>query len=451
MPLSAGTRVGPYEILSALGAGGVGEVYRARDRKLDRDVAIKVLADAVATDPERLARFEREAKTLAALNHPNIAHIHGFDDSTGVPALVMELVEGPTLADRIARRPILIDEALPIAKQIAEALEGAHEQGIIHRDLKPANIKVREDGTVKVLDFGLAKAMDPLGSSSAAAALANSPTMTSPAVTVAGVLLGTAAYMSPEQARGKPVDQRADIWAFGAVLFEMLTGRRAFDGDDLSTTIASVMLKEPDWSALPASTPVGVRQLLTRCLKKDVKTRLQAIGDARVQIEELLSGAPDVVSTAAGGAESQPIVGTRQRIVALATAALLVALISVAATRALMRTPSAKRQLMRFAIAPPAAQPLAISRADRDLALSPDGTHLVYVSAGGRLMLRAIDQLDIVPLSGPTAARGPFFSPDGRWIGYFTGGASGELKKVPVAGGPPLTLCRYQGLPQGAS
>ena len=254
MGLTAGTRLGPYDILAAIGAGGMGEVYRARDRKLDRDVAIKILPEALAADPERIARFEREAKTLAALNHPNIAHIYGVEESDGVRALVMELVEGPTLADRIARGPIPLDEALPIAKQIAEALEAAHELGVIHRDLKPANVKVRDDGTVKVLDFGLAKALDP--TSSIPAGLTQSPTL-SLAATQAGIILGTAAYMAPEQARGKVADRRADIWAFGVVLFEMLTRRNPFDSDDLSGTLASVLKTDPDWRALPPSTPAG--------------------------------------------------------------------------------------------------------------------------------------------------------------------------------------------------
>src|SRR6516225_2810600 len=265
----------------------MGEVYRARDSRLNRDVAIKVLPSEVAADHDRLARFEREAQVLASLNHPNIANIYGVDDSSGTPALVMELVDGPTLADRIAKGPILLDEALPIAKQIAEALEAAHEQGIIHRDLKPANIKVRADSTVKVLDFGLAKAFDPAASSGAGATM--SPTLSVHA-TQAGIILGTAAYMAPEQARGKSVDKRADIWAFGCVLFEMLTGRRAFDGADISTTLASVLKTDPDWHLLPPTTQTGLRRLLSRCLKKAPPDRLQAIGDARIEIGDVLSG-----------------------------------------------------------------------------------------------------------------------------------------------------------------
>ena len=264
MPLSDGTRLGSYEILSALGAGGMGEVYRARDTQLNRDVAIKLLPEAFADDPDRLARFQREAKVLASLNHPHIAAIYGLEDADGVKAIVMELVEGEDLAQRLTRGAIPLDEALPIARQIAEALEAAHEQGIIHRDLKPANIKVRPDGAVKVLDFGLAKALEPAAGSSADAMA--SPTITSPAITRMGIILGTAAYMSPEQVKGRQADKRSDVWAFGAVLYEMLSGRRAFKGDDISDTLASVLRQDVDWTALPASTPAPVRHLIARCL-----------------------------------------------------------------------------------------------------------------------------------------------------------------------------------------
>jgi serine/threonine-protein kinase len=300
LSLTIGTRLGVYEVTAQVGEGGMGQVYRARDTKLNRDVALKILPDAFANDPDRLARFTREAQTLASLNHPNIAHIHGLEEGRAGQAgqagqaehaafIVMELVEGEDLSQRIARGAIPIDEALPIAKQIAEALEAAHEQGIIHRDLKPANIKVRADGTVKVLDFGLAKAMEGAGRAGEADRaggnnLTQSPTITTPAMTAAGMILGTAAYMSPEQARGKPVDKRADIWAFGVVVYEMLTGRRAFAGDDISITLAAVMMKEPEWGALPAPTPWELRRLLTRCLKKDPKARMRDIGDARLQI-----------------------------------------------------------------------------------------------------------------------------------------------------------------------
>ena len=316
MSLAPGIRLGPYEITAQIGAGGMGEVYRARDTKLDRDVALKILPELFASDPDRLMRFEREAKTLASLNHPHIAQIHGFEDR----ALVMELVEGEDLSQRIARGAIPFDEALPIAKQIAEALEAAHEQGIIHRDLKPANIKVRDDGTVKVLDFGLAKALDPGAGSrepGAGSALANSPTITSPAMTMHGMILGTAAYMSPEQARGKAVDKRADIWAFGVVFYEMLTGRRAFEGEDVSSILAAVIQSEPRWDGVPAS----VRRLLESCLDKDPKKRLRDIGDVWTLLDD------------------QPAVATRTQagILGWAAAGLLALLAAVAPLGAVAR------------------------------------------------------------------------------------------------------------------
>jgi serine/threonine protein kinase len=318
MALTPGTRLGHYEILGLLGRGGMGEVHRARDAKLNRDVAIKLLHSSVAHDADRLTRFNREAQVLAALNHPNIAQVHGVlevpSETPGgdaVPALVMELVRGPTLAARIAAGPLPPDEALPIAKQIAEALEAAHDHGIVHRDLKPANIIVRDDGTVKVLDFGLAKALVPEGASATADAM--SPTISMRA-TQAGVVLGTAPYMAPEQARGRAVDRRADIWAFGCVLFEMLAGRRLFEGTDVTDIIVAILGKEPDLDRLPASAAT-LRSLLSRCLRKDPKQRLQAIGDARIQIEELMAGTADVQ------AQPTPATGAR-KIWPLATAAL---------------------------------------------------------------------------------------------------------------------------------
>ena len=293
MGLASGTRLGPYEIVSALGAGGMGEVYRAKDTKLGREVALKVLPASFSDDAHRVARFKREAQLLASLNHPHIGGIHGLEDANGVTALVLELVEGPTLADRIAEGPILLDEALPIAKQIAEALEAAHEQGIIHRDLKPANIKVRPDGMVKVLDFGLAKLVETKGihGQPAVAPVSESPTITTPAVTEAGMILGTAAYMAPEQIKGAAVDRRVDIWAFGAAFYEMLSGRRVFKGDDVSDTLAAVLRQDVDWSALPAHTPAPVRRLIARCLERDVKRRLRDIGEARIALDESPAGA----------------------------------------------------------------------------------------------------------------------------------------------------------------
>src|SRR3989442_599400 len=304
---SRGAKLGPYEIVVPLGAGGMGEVYRARDTTLGRDVALKVLPEAFARDADRMARFQREAQVLASLNHPNIAAIYGLEDSGGVRALVMELVEGPTLAERLKSGAVLLDDALPIAKQIADALEYAHERGIIHRDLKPANVKITPGGAVKVLDFGLAKALAPEVSGTN---LANSPTI-SIAATQAGVILGTAAYMSPEQAKGKPVDRRTDIWAFGCVLYEILTGDKAFDGETTSDVLAAVIRAEPDWNAVPETTPASIRRLLRRCLEKDSKRRLQAIGEARITIEEALSGVVDagaglVAALPQAGAENTP-------------------------------------------------------------------------------------------------------------------------------------------------
>jgi len=443
MALSAGTHLGPYEVLSALGVGGMGEVYRARDTKLNRDVAIKVLLPAVANDPERLARFSREAQVLASLNHPNIAQIHGLEDSGGVRALVMELVEGPTLADRIAEGAIPVDEALAIARQIAEALEAAHDQGIIHRDLKPANIKVREDGTVKVLDFGLAKGLNPAAASSAAAM--NSPTVTLHG-TQAGMILGTAAYMSPEQATGKVVDTRSDLWAFGVVLLEMLSGRPVFTGETVSHLLAAVLKTEPDWTALPAETPAPIRKLLRRCLEKDRRRRLDSAAAARLEIDDALAS-PAAETAAPAAAPSRRVTP-----VAIALALAGVALITALMVWAVMRPAApAPVRAARFAIVPPPAQALLISGADRDLALSPDGTYLVY-SGGARaqLMVRALDQLDTRPLAGLTNARAPFLSPDGRWIGFFTG-VSGDLKKASITGGPPISLCRIAGSSRGAS
>jgi serine/threonine protein kinase/Tol biopolymer transport system component len=442
--LIAGTRLGPYEILSALGAGGMGEVYRGRDTKLNRDVAIKILLPAVANDPDRLARFSREAQILASLNHPNIAHIYGLERQDGrdgqdradaTSFLVMELVGGEDLAERLARGRIALDEALPIAKQIAEALEAAHDQGIVHRDLKPANIKLRGDGTVKVLDFGLAKALDSVGPAEGGP---HGATLTSPAMmTGAGIILGTAAYMAPEQARGRIVDRRADIWAFGVVLFEMLSGTRAFDADDMSAVLAFVITKDPDWTALPADTPAPIRTLLRRCLEKDPKRRLQAIGDARLEIEEALAAPAAALASAA----APPSSSRRQTIPLVLGAALATALVAAPATWMLTKpAPSASAAVTRFTIAPPPAQPLSTYGASHDVAISPDGVSIVYRSGPGRqgqLAMRRLDQLEGQLLTGTTDAHGPFFSPDGRWIGFF---ADGEMRKVSITGGPPVSL-----------
>jgi eukaryotic-like serine/threonine-protein kinase len=438
MALAPGTRLGVYDVLTLIGSGGMGEVYRARDTKLDRDVAIKVLPESLAADPDRIARLSREAKTLAALNHPHIAHIHGFEDSTGTPALVMELVEGPTLADRIAQGSIPVDEALAIAKQIAEALEAAHEQGIVHRDLKPANIKLRDDGAVKLLDFGLAKAFEsgPAGAASATM----SPTLSMHA-TQAGLILGTAAYMSPEQAAGRAVDKRSDLWAFGVVLFEMLTGRQLFSGETVSHVLASVLKDEPDWTTLPVGTPASVTILLRRCLNKNRKRRLDSAAAARLEIDE-----------ASTTAQAAARVAPSRAVPVAAAGAAACAILAATATWVATRSAPPHLQPVRFAIVPPVAQPLAIVGGDRDLAISPDGTHLVYVagsgSGGTQLMVRAIDQLEAVPLRGTSGARGPVISPDGKWVGFFT---SNEFRKVSMTGGPATRICVIPGGQRGAS
>ena len=423
MSLTPGTRIGPYEVAGSLGAGGMGEVYRATDPNLKRQVAIKVLPAALAGDAERLARFQREAEVLAALNHPHIAAIYGLEKSGGTTALVMELVDGEDLSQRIARGAIPLDEALPIATQIAEALEAAHELGIIHRDLKPANIKVRADGTVKVLDFGLAKALD---SSPASATADDSPTITSPAMTMRGMVLGTAAYMAPEQAKGQAVDRRADVWAFGAVLYEMLTGRRAFKGEDITDTIVAVVSKEPDWGALPAAVPAGLRRLLTRCLKKDAKARLQAIGDARILIED-----------AEHESASAPLVETKQRDASgrrWRAAAAMAILAAVAATVGVVVGRSLSKAERRPTLGP-------MSRLTSAPGLSTDPS----ISADGRLMAYASNRggegsLDIYVqqttggsairlTSDPADDREPDVSPDGSRRG------------VSLGAQPPRHLC----------
>ncbi len=367
MTLASGTKLGSYEILAEIGKGGMGEVYRARDTKLGRDVAVKVLPASFARDGERMARFEREAKVLASLDHPNIASIYGVEDSGAALALVMQLAQGPTLADRIASGPIPIEEALRIARQMADALEYAHERGIVHRDLKPANVKVSNDDAVKILDFGLAKAIEGDGSSMD---IANSPTLTRMA-TQAGVLLGTAAYMSPEQAKAKPVDRRADIWAFGCVLYEMLTGKMAFSGETVTDTLAAVVKEEPDWTLLPRNTPLRVRVLLQRCVQKDPKQRLRDIGDARILLDEVLSGGPEVSSTAG---VSPAHFSFRHRALPWAVAALL-AIALVGSVYVQSRPNFSNPQPVVRAVIP-------IDAAIGDLALSPDGSRLAFTSAG---------------------------------------------------------------------
>ena len=412
----------------------MGQVYRARDTKLNRDVALKVLPDSFANDPDRLARFTREAQTLASLNHPNIAHIHGLEESSGVRALVMELVEGDDLSQRIARGAIPIDEALPIAKQIAEALEAAHEQGIIHRDLKPANIKVRPDGTVKVLDFGLAKALGPdsrqyaVGSEAASQA----PTITTPAMmTGAGMILGTAAYMSPEQAKGRTVDRRADIWAFGAVLFEMLTGQRAFAGEDISDTLANVLKMEPAWERLSADVPARIQQVLRSCLQKDPKQRLGDMQSVRLALE----GAFETPAAQTTGTAAQPASASIRRLPWAAAAALAVLLLAASFGwwRATRPVEQALRPFVRLDVDLGAD---LRSITGTDAILSPDGARLVYLSLG-RLWTRRLDQPTATELPGTQGAFAPFFSPDGQWVAFF---AAGSLQKISVEGGVAIVL-----------
>ena len=425
MTLAAGTRLGPYEIISPLGAGGMGEVYRARDLKLNRDVAVKVLPESVAADSERLARFRREAQVLASLNHPHIAAIYGFEHSDGIEALVLELVEGETLAERIAGGPLPVDEALEVARQIATALEAAHEKGIVHRDLKPANVKLDPQGRVKVLDFGLAKALATEGASPD---MTSSPTMTA-AATQAGVVLGTAAYMSPEQARGKSVDKRTDIWAFGTVLYEMLTGRKAFAGETVSDTLAAILMKEPDWTALPADTPASVRRVLRRCLDRDPRTRIHDIADGRLELDE-----PSIPVSSEAAAPP----GSRTAVWSIVLAALFALAAAAGWWRALKPTPEPS-QVTGFAVTLPQGQRIPFDDLPV-LDLSRDGSQLVFVGEndGHRLLyVRSRDRIEARPVPGSDGAYSPFFSPDGQWIGFF---AEGKLRKIPAAGGVAIAL-----------
>ena len=435
MALTPGTRIGVYDITAPIGVGGMGEVYRAIDSNLKRSVAIKVLPASVAGDADRLARFQREAEVLAALNHPNIGAIYGLEKTPDFTALVMELVEGDDLSQRITRGAIPIDEALRIATQIADALEAAHEQGIIHRDLKPANIKVRADGTVKVLDFGLAKAMEPAGTQ--ASSVSMSPTITTPAMTQAGVILGTAAYMSPEQAKGRTVDRRADVWAFGAVLFEMLSGHRVFAGEDISDTLANVLKTEPDWSRLPAAVSPRVRLALRACLQKDPKQRLGDVQSVRLALE----GAFETAAPRTAAPAPQ-----WRRVVLVGAAALVAgaALASVVAWSAMRALPA---PVVRMEITTAGTAALSLQGGDRDLAVTPDGSRIVYRGVN-QLLVRALDQLTTTALTGLGVPRGVFISPDGQWVGFFD---SQTLKKVAITGGPPVTLVTVDGVSRGAT
>jgi serine/threonine-protein kinase len=430
-----------YRIVEKIGEGGMGVVWKAVDTSLNREVAIKIVPEMLAVSGERLARFDREAKLLASLNHANIAGVYGLHESEGVRFLAMELVEGRDLQQRLSRGTMSRDETLRVALQIAQAFEAAHESGVVHRDLKPANVKLTDDGKVKVLDFGLAKALSP-DPSGPGASPSMSPTLTS-AGTVAGMILGTASYMSPEQAKGKEVDRRADIWSFGVVLFEMLAGRRLFEGETISETLAAVIMKEVDWGALPADTPSPIRRLLERCLQRDPRSRLRDIGDARIAIEEALA-APEQVDVAEPTASRRP---TWLSILPWGVAAA--ALVTLGWTwwfSGKDRTPS---PVMRFTMVIAQDQPLDNTPIPA-LAISPDGTRIAYVGTRDgqdMLFLRHTHQQEAVPLNGTEDADNPFFSPDGEWIGFEAGG---KLKKISVLGGPPTTLCDAERL-RGAS
>jgi Tol biopolymer transport system component len=441
MPLTPGTRIGPYEITGSLGAGGMGEVYRARDTRLKREVALKILPDSFASDPDRLARFQREAEVLASLNHPHIGAIHGLEESNGIRALVLELVDGETLAERIARGPIPVDDAAQIARQIAEALQAAHEHGVVHRDLKPANIKLRPDGTAKVLDFGLAKLHAP-GAPSHSNDLA--PTITSPALlTGAGMLLGTAAYMSPEQAKGREADKRSDIWAFGCVLFEMLAGRRPFDGEDVSDTLANILKTDPDWSALPAETPPALGALLQTCLTKDRRHRVADMSTALFVLDKGLNLAAPAGTAAVSSRSRTPM---WSRVAALTGVALVAAAITAVvvwfATRPLV--PS----VVRTTTTTSGSTAFVPSDLERDVAITPDGSRIVY-RGNNQLLVRSLDLLEPTVLSRLGGRpRSMFVSPDGLWVAFFDGSV---LKKVAITGGPPVTITSVDGQSRGGT
>lgn len=432
MQLKPGMTLGPYEIMGPLGAGGMGEVFRARDTRLARDVAIKAIPVEFAQDAERLARFEREAKLLASLSHPNIAAIFGIEEAAGARYLVLEFVDGETLADRLRRGPLPIDDAVEIAKQIAAGLEAAHEDGVVHRDLKPGNVMLTPSVAVKVLDFGLARsgAGERPGSGPN---LSASPTLTHPA-TQEGVVLGTAAYMSPEQARGKMVDRRTDIWSFGCVLYECITGRQAFEGETVSDLVARILEREPDWSALPDTTPTRLRTLLQRCFCKDARDRLRDIGEARIALDEVSKGETSS-ETEAGVATQKP----HRSVVFPIALVLLTAIISVVATRLAVKPPPASFAL---SIMLPRESGLDPGVENNMLSLAPDGRSLAYTAtARGKgathLYLRHLDRTETVELAGTEDAHSPFFSPDGQWIGFFS---ARHLRKVSVRGGAPVEV-----------
>jgi serine/threonine-protein kinase len=440
----------------------MGEVYRARDTKLGREVALKVVSDGFVHDPDRISRFQREAHLLAALNHPHIAAIYGLEDVNGSQCLILELVDGETIADRLKAGPLPLAEAVAIARQVADALQAAHEKGIIHRDLKPSNIALTHDGQVKVLDFGLAKALGPEEGSATdrlrqgfggQADLTASPTITSPVMmTGVGMILGTAAYMAPEQAKGRAADKRSDVWAFGCVLYEMLTGKRAFDGEDVSDTLAAVLRGEPDWAALPADVPAPIRTLIRGCLEKDRKRR---IGDISVALF-VLGDAASVASATVGSGSSTTIAPPPplwRRLVMPTAAAIVVGAAAGTAVWLAMRPSEA--HVTRFTLSPAGAAALSVDLVARHFAITPDGTHIVYLGSGTttpQLFVRALDHLEPTPLPGLGTPRGPFVSPDGQWIGFIDiSVAPVMLKKVAITGGPALPLCRLEGQSRGAT
>ncbi len=439
-----GKTLSHYKVIEKIGQGGMGEVYRAEDTNLSREVAIKVLPEQFTQDPQRLARFEREAKLLASLNHPNIAAIYGLEEANGVRFLALELVPGETLQERVAKGPLPIEEALEVCRQISEGVEAAHGKGVIHRDLKPANVKVTPEGKVKILDFGLAKAFEEEISP---ADMSQSPTLTEE-MTRAGVILGTAAYMSPEQAKGKPVDKRADIFAFGAVLYELLTGKRTFEGETITETIASVLKSEPDWEKLPGDTPGRIRELLEDCLQKEAHDRLHDIANVRIQIKKALSEPAPVSPIGQTLAEQS---GRWGRTITLSLVALAGAAIGVAIW-SLMRPPlSPPVPLKRLVIQLPSTAPFEVETWRPAVTLSPDGTRLVYVANRGgnrQLYLRQMDRLEATPIPGTEGGHSPFFSPDGQSVGFLAGS---KLKKVSVSGGAPQNLAIISPVTRGAT
>ncbi len=442
MTLSTGSKLSHYEISSLLGKGGMGEVYQAKDQKLGRDVAIKILPEEFARDADRVARFQREAKLLASLNHPNIASIYGLEESDGAHFLVLELVEGDTLSDRIKAGPIPVEESLKLALQIAEALEAAHERGVIHRDLKPSNIKVTPDGKIKVLDFGLAKAF---AGDQEEMILSDSPTL-SVAATQRGVILGTAAYMSPEQAKGKSIDKRTDIWAFGCVLYEMLTGRSMFAAEDVSQTLARVLEREPDFSLLPQNLHPKIIEMLERCLEKDARNRYGSISDARVDIKKVLADPRGVLVQRITGVEPR----RKLRNTLLWIAAIILAAI-IAGVAVWKLKPTELNQVMRFDYYLPEGQ--EFTNPGRSLlAVSPDGTKIVY-TANRQIYQRNVNELTAKPIEGTAEIQGsltPFISPDGQWVGYYST-TDGQLKKISVSGGAPVKLCNASAPPYGVT